>query len=276
MKHYFFLLTFFFCSIHTMEQEKKLPIESLRFDLLPTDIKVLILTKLFDEQAQAEYALAKGMPLSIHDAGRQMNYFLRTSKKYYESVSFATSIIKRMTEKFHIKNHGITAATLAMRTPTAQEVFRQHLRADSALKAQIEQTVSNSYTIDLRRLEWLCRAGIDINVAGPNGNNLFSETAKMYIRPDKAARLEGLLNLGADINSINSDGEMVFLGVINSHAYFGIDPVLRMMRLLLDRGINVHQRNRQGQDLLTMAKAHWCHPEIIAMIEKKWKEVKKA
>lgn len=98
----------------------------------------------------------------------------------------------------------------------------------------------------------------------------------MYIRPDKAARLEGLLNLGADINSINSDGEMVFLGVINSHAYFGIDPVLRMMRLLLDRGINVHQRNRQGQDLLTMAKAHWCHPEIIAMIEKKWKEVKKA
>lgn len=276
MKHYFFLLTFIFCSIHTMEQEKQLPTQLLQFNLLPTDIKVLILTKLFDEQAQAEYALDKGMPLSIHDAGRQMNYFLRTSKKYYKSVPFTSAIINRMTEKFRIKLHGITAATLAMRTPTAQEIFRQHLRADPALKAQIEGTMGNAYTIDLRRLEWLCQAGIDINAAGPNGNNLFSETAKMYVKPDKVARMEVLLNLGADVNSINSEGEMVFLGVINSHVYIGIDPVLRMIRLLLDRGINVHQRNRDGQDLLTMAKANWCDPEIIAMIQKKWNEVKKA
>ena len=66
-----------------MEQEKKLPTQ-LEFDLLPTDVKLLILTKLFDEQAQAEYALAQGMTLTIRDTGRQMNYFLRTSKKYYE------------------------------------------------------------------------------------------------------------------------------------------------------------------------------------------------
>ena len=150
-----------------------------------------------------------------------------------------------------------------MRTPTAQEMFRQHLRADPALKAQIEGTIGNAYRIDLRRLEWLCQAGIDINAVGPNGNNLFSETAKMNVRPDKPERLQTLLDLGADINSLLMLKwflkELLILMRI-----FGIDPVLRMIRLLLDRGINVHQPNSQGQNLLSLAKAHWCsHRKLL-------------
>ena len=73
-------------------------------------------------------------------------------------------------------------------------------------------------------------------------------------RAGQAKHLQGLLLLhGLDPNEADSDGNTLIMALVGAHDTFGVDALVRAVRMLLDKGADPDLVDKHGQDAMYRA-----------------------
>ena len=122
------------------------------------------------------------------------------------------------------------------------------------LSAAIRTNVLSSIVHNIYRAE-------DFSERDAFGNSALHVAAVL----SQAGQLESLINLGADINSVNNAGQTFLHLAANSHAgeYKGIDSLLRIARA---HGFDFRQLDHLGESVIHLLTRPWISPHVLDMI----------
>ena len=209
------------------------------FDVLPNDIKAQILAELYDFSR----------PIGTKSILR----FLRTAKKYYNDQDLTPKLMHAISRRYgaDFRYAGIKPddrfmqITFDLGTPLAISFLKDYYKTSpQSLANANEHFYYRARENNYRILRILKLAGADINAYKDKetGENAFSGAWRFTDSKNLPAKLRFLLYLGADINSLDKDGDNLLANFFcrpfhSEYIYF------LSAKLLIEHGINFRQRN---------------------------------
>jgi len=116
---------------------------------------------------------------------------------------------------------------------------------------------------DLESFEYLLEKG-----ARPNAFNLFGSILQTYAANAEADYVEALLKYGADVNSIDNDGNTVLMSVLSRRVGSGKlnDNTTRIIRMLLENKADAGIKNHNGATAMSLAITNNYPDEVLELL----------
>lgn len=234
------------------------------WDLLPQDVMVQALDYCYGPTDNKCYSSGEKDP-TIDEGNSCVKVLFGAFKKFSNDENLTIKLISRLNRKYSaimLDQDRLERIVTDIGTPGAIACLRSYYQSNPAALARAHVhafNYANGYDNELLRI--ICQAGVDINHLKIGGKNAFLFACQsVFTTPEQ---LELLLQVGADVNSTTAEGENGLFIIANRDIKPGVrmPPMVRdsdflKAKLLLDYGIDVYHRNKQGRTAYFYAKMY--------------------
>ena len=193
---------------------------------------------------------------TIDEGHRRIKTLFGAFKKFSRDENLTIKLITRLKRKYSaitLDQDRLERIVTDIGTPGAIACLRSYYQSnpEAHQRAHVHSfNYAKGYDNELLRV--ICQAGADINHLKIGGKNAFLFACEDASTTE--AQLEFLLKLGADVNSTTAKGEDGLFVIANRNISPGVrmpptvtDSDFLKAKLLLEYGIDVYHRNKQGR-----------------------------